>query len=158
MISLFPAPLSQPPPSSQPPTVRLLGDAPSVWSWEGVTGGDCSIWAPPPPTQGRPHTELLLPPLPRPQQTPVSSVVPPNPASLGLAVFPDRLRIWSKEGQRELRRDLVGTLRSSWLTSGPLGASPGWAEDREGSGTQASRSPGLRETECLPLGSFQYDA
>ena len=33
-----------------------------------------------------------------------------------------------------------------------------WAEDREGSGTQASRSPGLRETECLPLGSFQYDS
>ena len=110
-----------------------------------------------PPPRGWPHTELLLPPLPRPQQTPVSSVVPPNPASLGLAVFSDRLRIWSKEGQRELRRDLVGTLRSSWLTSGPLGASPGWAEDQEGSGTQASRSPGLRETECLPLGSFQYD-
>lgn len=86
-----------------------------------------------------------------------SPLVPPNPASLGLSVFPDRPRIWSKEGQRELRRDVVGTLRSSWLTSGPLGASPGWAEDQEGSGAWASRSPGLRETESLPLGSFPYD-
>lgn len=59
-----PAPTFFPDPCS----VLLLGDAGSVWGWAGGTGGNCSIWTPPPSGvgSGRAFVELHPPPFPRP--------------------------------------------------------------------------------------------
>ena len=111
---------------------------------------------PSPPPRGGPHTELHLPPLHRPQQTPVSSCSPKfsQPGAIGVPRQAKDLERGRSKGAEEGRS---GDTEEQLAYLGASGSQPRLGRGPRGVRTWASRSPGLRETESLPLGSFQYD-